>query len=98
MKLSRTSSLLAIGLMVVVASLSILPVQASEDRRLITVTGDAEVRVVPDEVVITVGIETSDEDIEKAKQKNDERVQKVLELTDQYGIEAKTRPDRVHQH
>ncbi|MGD9147624.1 MAG: hypothetical protein PVI80_18800, partial [Anaerolineae bacterium] len=31
---------------------------ASGEPGLITVTGDAEVRVVPDEVILTLGIET----------------------------------------
>lgn len=91
MRLSGTNNLWAIGLVVVIASLSILPVlpvQADDDR-LITVTGDAEVRVVPDEVIITLGIETSDKDIEKAKQESDKRVQQVLALTERYGIESK---------
>lgn len=57
--------------------------------RLISVTGEAEVRVVPDEVVLTVGVETRDENLSKAKSDNDERVRKVLDLADDYGIESK---------
>ena len=56
---------------------------------LITVTGDAEMRVVPDEVILTLGVETWDKDLSKAKRENDERVKAVLELAKNYGVESK---------
>lgn len=55
--------------------------------RVITVTGDAEVRVIPDEVVITLGVETEDADLGVAKDWNDEIVQQVLELSQDFGID-----------
>lgn len=80
---------LLIGILVfVMMPLISSPVQAEEDR-VINVTGDAEVRVVPDEVVITLGVETDDMKIDVAKEKNDERVQRVLALTEEYGIEPR---------
>ena len=54
---------------------------------VVTVTGDADVRVMPDEVIITLGVETWDEDLSVAKAKNDERVRQVLELARDYGIQ-----------
>jgi hypothetical protein len=54
---------------------------------IITVSGDAEVRVVPDEVVLTLGIETWHKNLNTAKQQNDERVKAVLDLAKRYGIE-----------
>ena len=59
------------------------------DNRLITVTGDAEVRVAPDEVVLTFGVETWDKDLNHAKSQNDERVKNVLALTKEFNIEQK---------
>jgi hypothetical protein len=59
------------------------------ETRQISVTGDAEVRVVPDEVVLTLGVQTWDEDIELAKHKNDQIVKRVTQLTERYGIPAK---------
>jgi uncharacterized protein YggE len=53
----------------------------------ITVTGDADVRVVPDEVIITLGVETWNEDLGAAKAQNDERVSQVLALAQNYGIQ-----------
>jgi hypothetical protein len=57
--------------------------------RLITVTGDAEVRVVPDEVILTLGVETWNKDLNAAKADNDRRVHKILQLVKSFGIEDK---------
>jgi len=46
---------------------------------LVTVTGEAEVRVVPDEVVLTLGVETWDQSLGRAKQANDAAVQRLLD-------------------
>lgn len=56
--------------------------------RLVNVTGEAEVRVVPDIVVLTLGIETSDKRIDAAREKNDAVIKKVLALAGEYGIPA----------
>ena len=56
---------------------------------LITVTGQSEVRVAPDEVDFTLVVENLDKDLLAAKSKNDETVKQVLALVDQYGIESK---------
>jgi len=49
--------------------------------RAISMTGEAEIRVVPDEVVYNFGIETSNKDIDQARRENDTRVKELLELT-----------------
>lgn len=51
--------------------------QASESAR-ITVNGSAGIDVNPDKVVISFGIETNDNDIEQAKQKNNEAIARVM--------------------
>lgn len=51
---------------------------AAQEERRITVTGDADVRVVPDEVVLTLGVETDDLDLTAAKAENDARVARVV--------------------
>lgn len=58
-------------------------------QRLITVTGDADVKVVPDEVLLTLGLETSDPDIARAKLLNNERVKGVLAIAKEFKIEPK---------
>jgi uncharacterized protein YggE len=57
--------------------------------REIVVEGDAEVKVVPDQVILTIAVETKDKDLIVAKSQNDERVTKVLSVTKQFGIDAK---------
>lgn len=81
------AAILAIGLLV--APGGILPAAAQEqlpDPGVITVTGEAEIRVPPDEVVITLGVETSDKNLQTAKRQNDQIVRKVLDLARSYNI------------
>src|SRR5438105_1321329 len=60
--------------------------QSSVTPSTISVTGDAEVRVVPDEVILILGVETSDKDLMTAKRENDERIKKLLAVTARYEI------------
>jgi hypothetical protein len=57
--------------------------------RLITVTGQSEVNVVPDEVVITLGVETLNEKLGVAKKENDESVKKILACGQKNEIDPK---------
>ena len=57
--------------------------------RTISVTGTADVMVVPDEVIITVGIETRNSDFRKAKSENDTSAKKVIDLTRKFDIDPK---------
>jgi len=54
--------------------------------RLITVTGEAEVRVAPDETILTLGVETWHKDLGLAKRHNDERVKRVLAVARKYNV------------
>jgi uncharacterized protein len=56
--------------------------------RIITVTGDAEVKVSPDEAVMTWAVETFNKDLLTAKKQNDKLVQKVLEVTARNGVKG----------
>ena len=58
-------------------------------QRTISVTGNAQVMVVPDEVVLTLGVETSDMKLAVAKSKNDEIVTRVLKITKGMEIDPK---------
>lgn len=53
----------------------------------ISVTGEAEIRVVPDEVILTLGVETWNKNMEIAKGQNDVIVARVFALADDYAIE-----------
>lgn len=54
--------------------------QNTSEPPLITVTGQAEVRVPPDEVVFTLGVESVDKDILVAKKRTDDSVREVLAI------------------
>ena len=57
--------------------------------RTISVAGEAEVRVVPDEVVLTIGIETTHKDLDAAKEENDARIAQVFAVAQAHEVEAK---------
>ncbi|GAB4343452.1 MAG: SIMPL domain-containing protein [Candidatus Abyssubacteria bacterium] len=79
---------ICIAAMVLVVSLSAFADECPEPR-LITVTGDAEVRVEPDEVVLTLGVETWDQDLDAAKTRNDQRTEAILKAAEKLGLEKK---------
>ncbi len=55
----------------------------------ITTTGDAEIKVAPDEVIFILGVETWDKDIKIAKRQNDDRIRKILAVTNDFAIDPK---------
>lgn len=68
--------------------LLLVPVLAQDNRPLITVSGQAEVMVVPDEAVFTMSAVTVDKDLLNARLRNDETVKKVLALARKYQVPA----------
>ncbi|MDT4969733.1 MAG: uncharacterized protein QOJ64_4470 [Acidobacteriota bacterium] len=62
--------------------------QDKSDPPLITVTGQAEVKVAPDEVVFTLEVEKTDKDLAIAKNQNDESVRGVLGLARRFKVAA----------
>ena len=58
------------------------------ETRLITVAGEAEVTVAPDEVVFDVTVQTINKDLRLAKNQTDDRLKKLIELTRKYQIGA----------
>jgi hypothetical protein len=57
--------------------------------RLITTTGNADIKVVPDEIELVLGVETRDRNLLTAKKLNHERVGKTLAVLRGLGIDAK---------
>ncbi len=57
--------------------------------RLITVVGSSEVKVVPDEALVVLGVEKTDRDLLKAKAEDDKVIRQVLALTRRYGVDPK---------
>src|SRR6266404_244502 len=57
--------------------------------RLISVIGTSEVNVAPDQVVLSLGVESRDKDLSVAKTQGDARTKKVLRLARDAGVEPK---------
>jgi uncharacterized protein YggE len=55
-------------------------------RRTVSVEGEAELRVAPDEVVIALGVETYGTVLQRAKEENDARVTAVLAAVRRNGV------------
>src|SRR5260370_20406137 len=72
------------NLLFLFAALLTISVQAGAQNStlppLITVSGQAEVRVPPDEVVFTLGVESVDKDMLAAKKRTDDSVKEVLAI------------------
>lgn len=67
-------------LLAIALSANTVLAQEVRDRPLITVSGQAEVRVPPDEVVFTLEVESIDKDVLAAKKKTDESVKAVFAI------------------
>jgi uncharacterized protein YggE len=63
--------------------------QLFDDRPKITVNGEAVVKVQPDEIIITFGIETWDKNIMVAKQENNDIMKKAVVIIKEAGIQDK---------
>lgn len=58
------------------------------DRPLVTVAGEAEVRVAPDQAVLRMRVVTEDKDLGLAKQRNDDQIKATLALLHGLSITA----------
>lgn len=64
--------------------------------RLITVTGQAELLVFPDQILLSLGVETYHKDLAVAISQNDTAVKKILAQTQAYRIDPKNvQTDRI---
>ena len=57
--------------------------------RSVNVSGSAEIKVVPDEILLNVGVETRDIELAPAKRRNDERVAAALAFLARNGVPSK---------
>jgi uncharacterized protein len=58
-------------------------------QRTIAVTGTAEVKTIPDQVVLTVGVQSRDRDLKVARTQNDTRVKQALAEARAAGVDSK---------
>jgi uncharacterized protein YggE len=86
---SKAVALLAVAVLLILALAAwTQDAVPSSTPRTVTVTGEAEVRVVPDEVILTLGVETWDKNLARAKEQNDRIVGQVLALAGEYDVPA----------
>jgi len=64
-------------------------VVGEEPQRRISVTGAADVRVQPDYVVLSMGVETKSDTLGEAKQDNDARIERVVSFLKTSAVPAK---------
>lgn len=77
------------SLFIIAALTTFANAQGYDPRRSITISGDAEVKVVPDEVVINMAVETNNADLDKAREENDKKVSSILAMVKKLGVEEK---------
>jgi uncharacterized protein YggE len=63
-----------------------IPAFSQIDNQLLTVSGDAEIKVVPDQVLISLGVETRATSLGAARQGNDKNVRAVLDAIRKAGV------------
>jgi uncharacterized protein YggE len=85
---------------VVAVTLASTPPALAEDKpepRLVTVAGEAEVNVSPDEVVFDLTVSTFNRELRVAKTQTDERLKNLIALAKRYGVaDADTQTDYVN--
>lgn len=57
--------------------------------RIISVTGTAEIKIAPDEVILTLGVDSRDKDLAVAKADNDKRAKKLMGVAHAAGVDPK---------
>ena len=55
---------------------------------IVSVSGDAEIKVIPNQVLISVGVETRDRNLAVARMQNDTVVRSVLDAIARFQIDA----------
>ena len=83
-----------LALMSVLALLPSLPLAAqvpavAQEPRTVSTRGEATVYVTPDEVVVTLGVETFDASLDNAKRANDAASAKLVKAIKAFGVEDK---------
>jgi len=87
--MARISRIGYLGLVLALFLSIAVQAQDKPDLRLITVNGEGEIKVVPDEVILTLGVETNNKDLNVAKAENDQKIQKIIATAKKLDIEDK---------
>jgi len=93
----KTPTLILTGALALAAFVPSLPRQDVQSPGSIATTGKAVVMVVPDEIILTLGVETQDQRLSVAKTQNDARVRKVIAAAQAHGVAAQhIQTDFIH--
>lgn len=87
--MKRRLTLIATLAMLILPAAGAAAADDKPEPRLITVTGEAEVLVVPDEVVFDLTVQTLNKELRLAKAQTDERLKRLIELTRKYNVAPK---------
>src|SRR5215207_5330005 len=86
----------ALALLLVLSAACAAAAQDRQEPRLVTVAGEAEVKVSPDEVVFDVTVQTFSKELKTAKTQTDEQLKGLIALARRNGVaEADTQTDRI---
>jgi uncharacterized protein YggE len=73
---------------IALASAAQMPIGARAGEDVVAVNGESEVRVTPDEVILTFGVETFNQALRTAKSLNDDRIQKTIAAARSLAVQA----------
>jgi uncharacterized protein YggE len=82
------TGLIAAIVLIALSSAAQVPIGARGAGDVISVNGESEVRVTPDEVILTFGVETFNQALRTAKSTNDERIQKTIAAARNLTVQA----------
>jgi uncharacterized protein len=85
-RISRRSAFFVLVCFLAVLSIEAAGQLGASYPNTIGVSGSAEVRVPPDEVILAVGVETADKNLSVAKALNDQKIASALAVTRKFGI------------
>ena len=85
------------ALLVLLAAASAAFAEDKPEPRLVTVAGEAEVNVAPDEVVFDLTVSTFNKELRLAKSQTDERLKNLIALAKRHGVaDADTQTDYIN--
>ena len=87
MNLRRLGTIFVIVALALASSAQV-PLFAGSGTDAISVSGDAELRVVPDEVLLSLGVESFDKVLKVAKSQNDAAIKRAIAVARSYGVLA----------
>ena len=86
----KLSGMLAVMMGATLLWTNLSPAQATNSvAGTISVIGEAEVRVVPDEVMITLAVETSHRELSVAMRRNNDRTSEVIQMAKALGVHSR---------